>query len=204
MYNTSCTKDVQQDEEDNFLEVPFSHIPSHINKESSKTMVNNEYFTLTLIIPFSTQSFAPVTTQYPGEASGPLTISFVSTKCDIFGALAGEGGPPGYTAEFKSNFSGSFRGGWFRAELKGVVINIDINPDFFDVAVGPSHSDLRMMAEATVENPSLRKRTFFKPMPFTSNQALVTIEAESSNRAPWYSTGAVHMWENMLHLTGSK
>ncbi|KAK2998303.1 hypothetical protein RJ639_024113 [Escallonia herrerae] len=66
---------------------------ARITRGSSNIMVNSEYFPLTLIRPPSIHSFAPVTTQYPGGSSGPLTISFVSTKCDIFGALVGRGGP---------------------------------------------------------------------------------------------------------------
>jgi hypothetical protein len=170
--------------------------------DSSDIMANNEYLTLIEILPPSTQSLAPVITQYPGGSSGPLTISFVSTKFDIFGALDGKGGPPGKTAEFKSTFTG-FSGG-FNPALNLVLINIEKTPDFRDKVEGPSHSDLRSLADATIENPSLRNRTFFIPTTLTSNQAFVTIEAESSMRASLYSTGAVQTCEKMLQLTGSK
>jgi hypothetical protein len=126
----------------------------------------------------------------------------VSTKFDIFGALDGKGGPPGKTAEFKSTFTG-FSGG-FNPALNLVLINIEKTPDFRDKVEGPSHSDLRSLADATIENPSLRNRTFFIPTTLTSNQAFVTIEAESSMRASLYSTGAVQTCEKMLQLTGSK
>nr|GMD83229.1 hypothetical protein Iba_chr14aCG3080 [Ipomoea batatas] len=149
---------------------------SHIKNESSDIMVSSEYFTLILILLSSTKSLAPVTTQYPGDSSGPLTISFVSTKFDIFGGLAGV----------------------------GVVISKEISPDLRVELIGSSHSDLRIVADATIENPSLRNRTFFMPIAFTSNQALVAIEAKSSIRVPWHSIGAVQTCENMLHFTGSK
>nr|GMC83888.1 protein DEHYDRATION-INDUCED 19 homolog 4-like [Ipomoea batatas] len=68
--------------------------------------------------------------------------------------------------------------------LNGVVISIDISPDFRAEFEGSSHSDLRINAEDTIEKPSLRNRTFFMPITFTSNQALVTIDAKSSFRAP--------------------
>lgn len=66
---------------------------THYNRNSSDKIVNNEYFALIEILPPSTQSFAPVTTQYPGGSSGPLTISCVSTKLSIFGVFLGTGGP---------------------------------------------------------------------------------------------------------------
>jgi len=181
----------------------FPHASSYNNIIASSDIVaNSEYLTLIEILPLSTQSLAPVTTQYPGRSSGPLTISFVSTKFDIFGALDGKGGPPGKTAEFRFTFTG-FSGG-FNPALNLVLINIEKTPDFLDKAEGPSHSDLRSLADATIEKPSLRNRTFFIPTTFTSNQAIVTIEAVSSMRAPLYSTGAVQTCENMLHRTGSK
>nr|GMC88226.1 protein DEHYDRATION-INDUCED 19 homolog 4-like isoform X2 [Ipomoea batatas] len=68
--------------------------------------------------------------------------------------------------------------------LNGVVISIDISPDFRAEFEGSSHSDLRINAEDTIEKPSLRNRTFFMPITFTSNQALVTIDAKSSIGAP--------------------
>ncbi|KAJ6724973.1 hypothetical protein OIU85_022845 [Salix viminalis] len=167
-------------------------------------MANSEYLTLIEILPPFTQSLAPVTTQYPGSSSGPLTISFVSTKFDILGALDGNGGPPGKIAELiKSSFNG-FSGGGFNPALNLVLISIEKTPDFLDKAEGPSHSDLRILAEDTVEKPSRRNRTFFILTTFTSNQAFVTIEAVSSMGAPLYSTGAVQTCENMLQITGSK
>ncbi|TQD88169.1 hypothetical protein C1H46_026230 [Malus baccata] len=157
--------------------------PNHITLvKSSDIIVNNEYFTFTEIRPPSTQSLAPVTTQYPGVSSGPLNVSLVSTNVAIFGALLGG----------------------FNAVLNLVLIKVEMNPDFREVVEGPSHSDLRIFADATVENPSLKNKTFLIPMALASNQAFVTIDAESSMQAPLYSTGAVHTCENMLHLTGSK
>ncbi|MCI86573.1 hypothetical protein A2U01_0107854, partial [Trifolium medium] len=44
---------------------------------------------------------------------------------------------------------------------------------------------------ATVEYPSLKKRTFFIPISLTSNQAFVTIAADSSILELLYCTGAV-------------
>lgn len=84
-------------------------------------------------------------------------------------------------------------------------MKVEMSPDFLDVVEGPSHSDRRITADATIENPSLRNNTFLIPITLTSNQAFVTMEAESSSiREPLYCTGAVQTWENMLHLTGSK
>ncbi|MFS8015186.1 hypothetical protein Hanom_Chr15g01353401 [Helianthus anomalus] len=173
----------------------------HINIESSDIIVNREYLTFTLILPPSTHNFAPVTTQYPGGSSGPLTISRVSTNDDIFGVR--KGGPSGYIAEFNSTFTG-FGSGVVSPILNGVLINVDISPDFRECMDGPSHSDRRIFADATIEYPNRRKRVFFKPRPLTSNQALVTMKAESSMRVSVYSTGRVQTWENMLHLTGSR
>jgi len=75
--------------------------------------------------------------------------------------------------------------------LSFALINAEKNPDFLDEVEGPSHSDLRIFADATVEYPSLKKSTFFIPISLTSNQAFVTIDVDSSILELLYCTGAV-------------
>ncbi|KAK6932605.1 hypothetical protein RJ641_002229 [Dillenia turbinata] len=140
----------------------FSLLTSRNLGSSSGIIVNSEYLAMTEILPFSTQSFAPVTNQYPG-------------------------GPPGYTAEFRSTLAGC-SGGVVRPALNLVLISIEMAPNFLDCEMGASHSDLRIFADATIENPSLKNKTFLIPTTLTSNQAFVTIEAESSMRAPFHET----------------
>lgn len=148
--------------------------------------VSREYFALIEILPASTQSLAPVTTQYPGCSSGPLTTSFMSTRLSNFGLTGGDG-PVGYTAEFISILDCGFVvAGLGLKPVLSLVLIIEKIPDLREFAERLSQHDLRVTAEASSEKPSLKKRTFLIPIPLTSNQASVTIEAVSSDRAPLY------------------
>eukprot|EP00268_Persea_americana_P033049 TRINITY_DN3272_c0_g2_i1.p1 TRINITY_DN3272_c0_g2~~TRINITY_DN3272_c0_g2_i1.p1 ORF type:complete len:116 (-),score=18.66 TRINITY_DN3272_c0_g2_i1:1714-2061(-) len=98
------------------------------SSSSGDDTVKREYFTLREILPLSTTSFAPDTTQYPGMSCGPLVISVVSTNFSSLGAWTGTGGPPGYTAELM--FTSFGRGGGFRPCVKWPLINNEMIPDF--------------------------------------------------------------------------
>lgn len=161
-------------------------------------MVNKENLTRREILPFSTMSLAPETTQYPGVSWGPLFISVVSTNFRSLGACTGTGGPPGYIAEFIFTSAG-FGGGFWTVE-KWWLISVDMSPDLAASPGEPSHSAcFTTVAPKTEEKRSRRKRMFLIPWFTTCNCAPVTIERSSSA-----STGAVHTWEKYLDWTFSR
>lgn len=110
----------------------------------------------------------------------------MSTRLSSFGFTGGDG-PLGYTAEFISILDCGFGvAGFGLKPALSLVLIIEKTPDLREFDERLSQPDLRVTAEATREKPSLKKRTFLIPIPLTSNQALVTIEAVSSARAPLY------------------
>lgn len=159
------------------------------SSSSGNITVNKEYLTRREILPFSTTSLAPETTQYPGVSCGPLVISVVSTNFRSFGAWTGTGGPPGYTAEFILTSAG--RGGGFCTVVKWWLMSVEISPDLGASPGDPSHSGcLTNVAPKTVEKRSRKKRMLLNPWFSTCNCAPVTIDRSSSD-----STGAVQTWE---------
>lgn len=173
------------------------HQPYNSTSSSGKMTANREYLTRIDILPLSTTSLAPDTTQYPGTSCGPLIISMVSTNLRSFCVCAGIGGPSGYKAELMLTSDGL--GGGFCPVEKWLLIILEIIPDFWAIAGEPSHSGFfTTVARVTVEKCKRIKRTLFMPDSLTSRWAPVTIERSSSD-----STGAVHICEKLFHWTFS-
>ena len=166
-------------------------------------MFNNENLTCKHILPFSNCSLAPVTNQCPGLSCGPLHNCDISINFRSFCACTDTGGPVGNTPE-STTTAGCFS---FNGLPEIEVLIAEKRLDFWE---NPEDTcvqlDCTMKASDTLENKSLRWRTFFESCFFTRSWAPVTIKATSSLEVQpgLYLTGAVLIWENFFLCIASK
>lgn len=137
------------------------------------------------ILPFSTPSFAPVTSQCPGKSCGPFNISDGST---ILASFPDWPDTSSFFSSVELDVDGP-PGSSLPVEATGVW----------------SQTDRLIVQPGTLEKSSLRCKTFFDPKFQTPSWAPVTMW--TPERSPmWvsvYSIGEVLTWEKFFHLIGS-
>lgn len=167
-------------------------------------MFTKENFTCKQIFPFSSSSFAPVTSQCPGLSCGPLHSCDVSTNFNNLFVRTGTGGPVGNTLESTTTTASCFALTGF-PEID--MLNAENIPDFCENSEAPSAQfDCTMKAFETLENKSRRWRTVLDSCFVTWSWAPVTMKTTSfrSLQLGLYLTRAVLTWENLLLCIASK